>query len=93
MLGCKWIPAFAGMTAGARSTHGNRSDSVSFNLQQYFDAGGDRADLGALGASRAAVLEDDEGGIVVSRCWADGLLGAGFEAGAAAGAGVRHSEG
>ncbi len=96
MLGNKWIPAFAGVTAGATRVvarnNGVRSVSVSFPLQLYLDTGRDRADLGALSAARTAVFEDDEGRIVVPGCGTYGPFGAGLNAGAAAGAGVRDRE-
>ena len=60
--------------------------------RDYFDAGEDGAYFGALGASRAAVFEDDEGRSVVSGSGTDGLFGAGLKAGAATGAGVRYGE-
>jgi hypothetical protein len=60
--------------------------------REYFDAGGDRADLGALGATRAAVFEDYERRTMVSWSGANSLFGAGLQAGAAAGAGVRYCE-
>jgi hypothetical protein len=97
-LGYEWIPAFAGMTRGAGTRvglirgKGVRSESASIGLQQYLDAGRNRADLGALGASRAAVFEDDEGRIVISWCGAYGALRTGLYAGPATGAGVRHGE-
>src|SRR5215210_3166596 len=90
--GGRWIPAFAGMTAQATGSNFVRSYSVSFGLQRYLDAGRDRADLGAFGASGAAVFEDDEGSVVVPGSGAYCLLGAGFYAGAASGTGVRDRE-
>ena len=82
----------AGVTRSATSGKGLRLRLPSFGHRQYFDAGRDRADLGALGASRAAVFEDDEGCFVTSGCGAYGPFGAGLQAGATAGAGVRHGE-
>ena len=84
------------MTDGTRRSTGVRSDPFSdpfsFGLQKYLDAGRDGADFGAFGAARAAVFEDDQGCVMVSGGGANGLLGAGLYAGAAAGAGVRHGE-